>query len=83
MICHFTLICSKPAYNVFLARSAGRAIMVRYTDDLGALSDRMNIIHAVWVDEAIWNCWRRRHLRYNPISNLRLGSGVMPWRRYV
>ena len=61
----------------------GGQSLVRYTDDLGALSDRMNIIHAVWVDErdmellaAAGTC-----VAHNPISNLRLGSGVMPWRR--
>ena len=32
-------------------RFGGRSL-VRYTADLGLLSDRMNVIHAIWVDEA-------------------------------
>ena len=62
-------------------RFAGRSL-VRYTSDLGFLSDRMNIIHAIWVDEADLDLIAASGatIAHNPISNLRLGSGVMPFR---
>jgi 5-methylthioadenosine/S-adenosylhomocysteine deaminase len=60
----------------------GRSL-VEYVHQAGLLSDRMNIIHGIWLDE--------RDIRriaeagaviaHNPISNLRLGSGIMPFRR--
>lgn len=60
----------------------GRSL-VQYVDDMGVLSDRMNIIHAVWVDdhdlELIANS--NASIAHNPNSNLRLGSGIMPLRK--
>ncbi len=62
-------------------RFAGRSL-VRYTSDLGFLSERMNVIHAIWVDEADLDLIAAAGatVAHNPISNLRLGSGVMPFR---
>lgn len=62
-------------------RFAGRSL-VRYTDDLGLLSERMNVIHAVWVDEVDLDliAGSGAVIAHNPVSNLRLGSGVMPFR---
>jgi len=59
----------------------GRSL-VQYTDDLGLLSERMNVIHAIWVNDADMDLLARRGaiVAHNPISNLRLGSGVMRWR---
>lgn len=59
----------------------GRSL-VQYTDDLGLLSERMNVIHAIWVDDADMDllALRGATVAHNPISNLRLGSGVMRWR---
>jgi 5-methylthioadenosine/S-adenosylhomocysteine deaminase len=56
--------------------------LVRYVEGLGLLSDRLNIIHAVWVDEHDMDLIARSGavVAHNPISNLRLGSGVMPFR---
>ena len=57
--------------------------LVRYVHDLGVLTERMVVIHAVWTDEedmrllADSGCT----VAHNPISNLKLGSGVMPFRR--
>lgn len=49
----------------------------------GVLSDRMNIIHAVWMDDHDLDTIAESgaSVAHNPISNLRLGSGVMPFRR--
>jgi 5-methylthioadenosine/S-adenosylhomocysteine deaminase len=60
----------------------GRSL-IRYVHDLGLLSERMNIIHAVWIDDADIELIAAAGsvVAHNPISNLRLGSGVMPFRR--
>ncbi len=59
----------------------GRSL-VRYTHDLGLLSDRMNVIHAIWVDDQDLDLLAASgaSVAHNPNSNLRLGSGVMRWR---
>ena len=57
--------------------------LVQYVHDLGLLDERMMVIHAIWVDDhdvkliADAGCT----VAHNPISNLRLGSGVMTFRR--
>ena len=63
-------------------RFRGRSL-VRYTADLGLLSDRMNVIHAVWTDDDDLDLIAAAGatVAHNPVSNLRLGSGVMPFRR--
>ncbi|MDP2079864.1 MAG: amidohydrolase family protein [Pseudotabrizicola sp.] len=62
-------------------RLEGRSL-VRYTADLGLLSDRMNIIHAIWIDEPDMDLIAASNatVAHNPNSNLRLGSGIMPFR---
>lgn len=62
-------------------RFAGRSL-VRYTSDLGLLNERTNVIHAVWVDDADLDLIAESGavIAHNPVSNLRLGSGVMPFR---
>ncbi|MEL6808846.1 MAG: amidohydrolase family protein [Pseudomonadota bacterium] len=59
----------------------GRSL-VQYTHDLGLLSDRMNVIHAIWVDDADLDLLATSgaSVAHNPNSNLRLGSGIMRWR---
>lgn len=63
------------------ARFGGRSL-VRYTADLGLLNERTNVIHAVWVDDADLDLIAESGavVAHNPVSNLRLGSGVMPFR---
>jgi len=63
-------------------RFGGRSL-IRLVADLGLLSPRMNIIHAVWVDDDDLDIVAASGavIAHNPISNLRLGSGVMPFRR--
>ena len=63
-------------------RFAGRSL-VRYTADLGLLSERMNIIHAIWTDDADLDLIAASGavIAHNPVCNLRLGSGIMPFRR--
>lgn len=62
-------------------RFTGRSV-VGYTADAGLLGPQTNVIHAVWVDGADMAVLADSGATvvHNPISNLRLGSGVMPWR---
>lgn len=65
-------------------RFKGRSL-VQYTADLGLLSPRLNIIHAVWVDDNDLELIAKAGsvIAHNPNSNLRLGSGVAPYRRML
>lgn len=55
--------------------------LVRHVHDLGYLDQRMMVIHAIWIDDddirllADSGCT----VAHNPVCNLRLGSGVMPY----
>jgi 5-methylthioadenosine/S-adenosylhomocysteine deaminase len=55
--------------------------LIRYVHDLGHLDERMMVIHSIWVDDddiallAQAGCT----VAHNPVCNLRLGSGVMPY----
>lgn len=57
--------------------------LVRYVYDLGLLNDRSNVIHAIWVDDADIELLAEAGatVAHNPVCNLRLGSGVMPFRK--
>lgn len=59
----------------------GRSL-VQYTHDLGLLSERMNVIHAIWVSDQDLDLMAETgvSIAHNPNSNLRLGSGIMRWR---
>jgi cytosine/adenosine deaminase-related metal-dependent hydrolase len=67
--------------RVFGEEKFGGRSLVRYLADEGLLSDRLNIIHGVWLDDDDIALIRdsRAVVAHNPISNLRLGSGVMPF----
>jgi cytosine/adenosine deaminase-related metal-dependent hydrolase len=57
--------------------------LVRYVHEQGVLNERAMVIHSIWVDDediqlmAASGC----SIAHNPVSNLKLGSGVMPWRQ--
>jgi cytosine/adenosine deaminase-related metal-dependent hydrolase len=55
---------------------------VRHVHDLGLLDERMLVIHAIWIDAHDIELLARSgcSVAHNPVCNLRLGSGVMPWR---
>ena len=57
----------------------GRSL-VRRLDDLGGLNERTTVAHAVWVDDAEIALLAERgaHVSHNPVSNLKLGSGIAP-----
>jgi cytosine/adenosine deaminase-related metal-dependent hydrolase len=55
--------------------------LVRYVHDLGLLDERMLVIHAIWIDAADVELLAGSGctVAHNPVCNLRLGSGVMPY----
>jgi cytosine/adenosine deaminase-related metal-dependent hydrolase len=56
--------------------------LVRHVHDMGLLDERMMVIHAIWIDDVDIALLARAGctVAHNPVCNLRLGSGVMPWR---
>lgn len=58
--------------------------LVKYVHDLGFLDERMMVIHAIWVDDEDVRLIAEAgsSVAHNPLCNLRLGSGVMTWRRH-
>jgi 5-methylthioadenosine/S-adenosylhomocysteine deaminase len=59
--------------------------LVSYVDSLEALHDRVQVIHAIWVDEGDIELLARAgcSVAHNPVSNLKVGSGIMPLRRLL
>ena len=57
--------------------------LVRHVHDLGFLDERMMVIHAIWIDDADIGLLAEAGctVAHNPVCNLRLGSGVMPFRK--
>lgn len=57
--------------------------LVKYVDDLGFLNEKVMVIHAIWTDEEDIDILARSGctVAHNPGCNLRLGSGVMPYRK--
>lgn len=57
--------------------------LIRYAHDMGVLNEQAMVIHAIWVDDddirlmAESGC----SVAHNPVSNLKIGSGAMPFRR--
>ncbi|WBL20084.1 amidohydrolase family protein [Citricoccus sp. NR2] len=56
----------------------------QYLSDIGALSPHTTFAHGIWVDDADIELMATHgvSVSHNPLSNLKLGSGVLPWRRY-
>ena len=62
----------------------GKSI-VQHIKDLGFLTDRLTIIHGVWMDDADMEAIGQAgaSVAHNPVSNLKLGSGIMPLRHQL
>ncbi len=69
--------------RVFGDECLGGRSLVRYVHDEGLLSERMNIIHGIWLDDRDLDliAGASAVVAHNPVCNLRLGSGVMPFRK--
>jgi len=60
-----------------------RKSLVRYVHDRGVLTGRAMVIHAIWVDEQDMDLMAQSgcSVAHNPLCNLKLGSGIMPFRK--
>jgi 5-methylthioadenosine/S-adenosylhomocysteine deaminase len=67
--------------RVFGIETLGKSL-VQYIHDLGLLDSRMQIVHAIWVDAADMRLIADAGctIAHNPVCNLKLGSGIMPFR---
>jgi 5-methylthioadenosine/S-adenosylhomocysteine deaminase len=59
--------------------------IVEHLADLGLLTERVTLAHAIWLAEGDIHLLGKSPvtLVHNPLSNLKLGSGVLPWRRLL
>jgi len=66
------------------AMYGGRS-MIQHLGDLGFLKARTTVIHGVWVtpEEVALLAERGATVQHNPLSNLKIGSGIAPVRRYL
>lgn len=62
----------------------GKSI-VAHLDELGVLAPRTSIVHGIWVSDVDIEILGRNQVTvlHNPVSNLILGSGIMPMRRLM
>jgi cytosine/adenosine deaminase-related metal-dependent hydrolase len=69
--------------RVFGTRKWGKSL-VRHVHDSGFFDERVMVIHAIWVDDADIELMAdaRCVVAHNPICNLKLGSGIMPFRKF-
>ncbi|MEM6666951.1 MAG: amidohydrolase family protein [Pseudomonadota bacterium] len=67
--------------RVLVREKFGKSL-VQYVDDLGALDERKVVIYSIWVDEQDLAAMAEAGcvVAHNPISNMKIGSGVMPFR---
>ncbi|MCU1406706.1 MAG: amidohydrolase [Glaciihabitans sp.] len=63
------------------AKRYGTSI-VEHLDKLGLLSDRLTVAHAIWLTDADIHLLGSSSatIVHNPLSNLKLGSGLLRWR---
>jgi 5-methylthioadenosine/S-adenosylhomocysteine deaminase len=56
--------------------------LVRHVHDQRVLTERALVIHAIWVDERDMDLMAESgcSIAHNPLCNLKLGSGIMPFR---
>jgi cytosine/adenosine deaminase-related metal-dependent hydrolase len=68
--------------RVFGQEVLGKSL-VRHVHDLGLLDERMQVVHAIWVDDADMQLLAKAGctVAHAPVCNLKLGSGIMPFRR--
>ena len=56
--------------------------LIRHVDEHGLLNEHSLVIHAIWIDDDDIERLARSGctVAHNPVSNLKLGSGIMPFR---
>jgi 5-methylthioadenosine/S-adenosylhomocysteine deaminase len=58
------------------------ATLVEHMEKIGALSERVTLGHGIWVtpDDITRLAEAGSSIAHNPVSNLKLDSGLLPWR---
>jgi len=53
---------------------------IKYLDDLGLLNSKTIAAHSVWLDDKDLEIYKKRDVKvsHNPVSNMKLASGVAP-----
>lgn len=56
--------------------------LVRHAHDMGVLTEQAMVIHAIWIDDDDIRLIADSgaSVAHNPVSNLKIGSGIMRWR---
>ncbi|MFO7710506.1 MAG: amidohydrolase [Candidatus Woesearchaeota archaeon] len=56
---------------------------VHYLDDIGFLGDNVLLSHCIWVDDSEIEILKKRgcSIVHNPVSNMKLSSGVLPYEK--
>ena len=67
-----------------LAHEKYACTAVEYLDSIGFLSDRTSLAHCIWLNDDDISCLAKTQstVVHNPLSNLRLGSGIAPILKY-
>jgi 5-methylthioadenosine/S-adenosylhomocysteine deaminase len=73
-------------YNMHILETRSQRVfrsLVRYAHDHGVLDHRSQVIHAIWIDDddIALLADSGAGVAHNPVANLKIGSGIMPWRR--
>ena len=83
----FDIPCNMHILETRLQRVLGAQLygksLVRYVHEQGVLTERTLVIHAIWVNEADMDLMAESgcSVAHNPLCNLKLGSGIMPFRK--
>lgn len=83
-LCNHTHLLETRAQQM-LAQEKYGCSAVQHLKDLGYLNDRTSLAHCVWLDDADIAILAETQATvvHNPLSNLRLGSGIAPVLKYL
>jgi 5-methylthioadenosine/S-adenosylhomocysteine deaminase len=77
--------CLETKLQAVQAREEFGMTFVEYFDSLGLLTERLTLVHAIWVTERDIRMIAEAgaSIVHNPLSNLKTGAGVAPLRRQL
>ncbi|MEL6321097.1 MAG: amidohydrolase [Cyanobacteria bacterium J06626_14] len=82
-LCRHTHLLESKAQKM-LAHEKYGCTAVKHLNELGFLGDRTSLAHSIWLEESDIQtlALTQSTVVHNPLSNLRLGSGIAPLLRY-
>jgi len=80
--------------HIHLAETQAQAVMgrqlygrslLKHLDDIGVLDEHLSLAHSIWIDDDDVELFAKRGATpvHNPASNLRIGSGLAPVKRFL